>query len=325
MRLLAPFLTLLVVRFGAHASDFLSQGNEFYRQGDYARAVHSYQNAIAGNENPALSWYNMGNALYQSGKQHQAISCYEAAVAHAPDFPRGWVNLGVVYYELGDLGASIASLEHAKALERENAMVYSLLAVAHKELEHYGKAAIYLEQALELDSTLSDAFLMRYEIARMTGDNGEALRWLSAYPRTGARYYDVVLLTGELALERGDTAAALGSFRRCTRLAPGKPRGWIELVNVLHRTNAAYTAVLEAERAFENGVSSGALALAAGRIAFDAGYFDKAERFYAIALREGHSDAAVGLNNLMLTYERFHDNEGMKRIEAVAGYAQRTK
>jgi tetratricopeptide (TPR) repeat protein len=301
----------------AQPGGYLSQGNDYYREGDYDKAVASYRNAIDNSENPALSWFNLGNAYYQGGTFRNAVSCYETAVMHAPDFARGWINLGVLYYELQDFGACIAALEKALTLNSEDAMVYSVLASAHKDLEQYGSAAIYLEKVLEIDSTLSDAILMLYEIARLTGDRKEAQAWLSKYPEKGGRFYDVQILSGDLLLEKGDTAAALAVFRTCTRFAPERTRGWISLVNLLHRLDADYTALEEARMALESTPPAVGLALLAGRIAFDGGYYDKAEFFFTTAYRGGHPDGVVGLGNLTAIYNRFGDNAGITRIKAV--------
>ncbi|NLE01396.1 MAG: tetratricopeptide repeat protein, partial [Fibrobacter sp.] len=86
--LMVPFCLL------SQTIDYLSKGNDFYRQGDYANAINYYQKAIKNNENPALSWFNLGNAFYQKKNPQKTISCYEIALTEAPEFARCWVNLG---------------------------------------------------------------------------------------------------------------------------------------------------------------------------------------------------------------------------------------
>lgn len=310
-------LLMLPAQRLAQDGEYLSKGNEHYRSGEYNKAIKSYRTAINKGENPALSWFNLANAWYQNGKPEKAVSCYETSVAAAPEFPRGWINLGVLYYELKDYGACIAALNRVLELQAGDAMIWSLLASAHKGLEHYGIAAMYFEKAVEADSSLYDAYLALYDIARITGDNREALRWLSRYPQAGGRYHDVLLLSGELQLQSGDTAAALATFRQCTATNPSSIKGWISLVNVLKNMGAAYTALIEADRALENNESPVSLAMIAGKIAFENGYYDKAERYFAQAYKNGSADGSVGLGNLLVLYEKYGDNRGINRIRTV--------
>lgn len=312
-------LLILMLPLQQHAQDgkYLSKGNEHYRNGEYTEAIRNYRVAIDKGDNPAFSWFNLANAWYQNGNPEKAVSCYEISVEIAPEFPRGWINLGVLYYELQDYSACIAALDRALELQAADAMIWSLLASAHNELEHYGIAAVYFEKAIEIDSSLSDVYLVLCNIARITGDNSEALRWLSRYPKTGGQFYDVLLISGELQLDSGDTTAALATFRQCTATNPSRIQGWISLVNVLKKMGATYTALVEADRAIENDNSSVSLALLAGRIAFECGYYEKTEKYFNYAYQNGSADGAVGLGNLLVIYEKYGDSLKVNRIRTV--------
>jgi tetratricopeptide (TPR) repeat protein len=300
-----------------YGTSYLEEGNQFYRGGKYENAANSYRNAISNNENPALSWFNLGNALYQSGNISRSISCYESAVEAAPDFLKGWQNLGILYYELEDYGACISVLEHVLAHDSGTTMIYSLLAASHKALEHYSSATVYLEKLFEKDSTSNDALLMLFDISRSTGDIPEALSWLSRYPSSGPRYNDVLLLTGELKLETADTTGALAIFRESTRLSPETMRGWVELVTILYSMKASYAAVTEAYDALEKYPSFTELAQLAGRIAFEAGFYDKAEYFFSLIYKNGHPDGVVGLGNIYNIYIRQGESNGISRITSL--------
>ncbi|MBN1603719.1 MAG: tetratricopeptide repeat protein [Chitinispirillaceae bacterium] len=315
---LSHIITLFIlIVFNTNGTSYLEEGNQLYRDGNYEKAVTSFHKAISNNENAALSWFNLGNALYQTGKIQKSISCYESAVEYAPDFMKGWQNLGILYYELQDYGACISALEHILAHDSANSMVYSLLAASHKALEHYSSATLYLEKVLEKDSTFVDAILMLYDISRSTGDITEALSWLSRYPPDGSRYNDILLITGELKLEQGDTTGALALFRQFTRQSPGTMRGWIELVNILHGMNAHYAAVSEALEAVEHHQSFTELAQLGGRIAFEAGYYDKAEYFFSVLYKNRHPDGVVGLGNLYNIYTRQGEPNSISRTTAL--------
>jgi tetratricopeptide (TPR) repeat protein len=310
-------VSLFTLPATAHATDYLSRGNDHYRNGDFTKAISAYRAALSNNENPALCWFNLGNALYQSKSPHKAIPCYEAAVVEEPGFVRAWQNLGILYYELEDYGACIAALDHVLAQEPENKTALSVLAAAHKEVADLGMAAVYLERTIALDSSMSEAYLMLYDIARLTGDSREALDWLQKYPDNGSRIYDVLLLSSDLLVQQGDTTRALSALRRCTQMKPERSQGWLDLISLLQRMNATFSALLEAEKVVTGSEPLVPVALSAGRIAFEAGYYDKAERFYATAYHEGHADGVAGLGNLLLAYQRLDDHDGVQRVNEI--------
>jgi superkiller protein 3 len=310
-------LILLTAAFNAQASTYLEQGNMHYKNGAFDKAIELYYKAIDNNENPALSWYNLGNAYYQTNKQHRAIPCYKAAVVEEPGFFKAWQNLGVLYYDQQDFGACIAALEYVRTSEPENVHALSILAASYKELRQYGNAIVCLEQVLEKDSTISDAYLMLYDITSSLGDEKTALTWLRKYPSDAPQQYNVNLTTGKLLCHLGDTSAALAAFRRCTKLKPDRFQGWFELIALLHTMGASYAAILEAERALNSNNTLKQIALQAGRISFENGYYDKAEHFYLTAYTQGHPDGVAGLGNCLLIYKRYGNREGMARIRKI--------
>jgi tetratricopeptide (TPR) repeat protein len=302
----------------AYATGHLEEGNNHYRNGDYHSAMVAYRKAVAAGENRALALFNAANASYQTGNSAAAVAYYELSVADAPDFGRCWQNLGILYYELGDCAAAIAALDRVQLLEGDTSVTVQLvLASAHKDLEHYGPAATFLEKAIERDSTVHDAYLMLYEIARATGDRREALMWLDRYPSGGRRSYEVLQLSGELHLENSDTAAALTCFRKCTRSEPRRSGGWFKLVNLLHRMGATFTALEEARTALASLEKPESVSLLAGRIAFEGGYYRRAEEFYERCIRLGDPDGFVGMNNLYAVYDRLGDTGGKERIQTM--------
>jgi hypothetical protein len=80
---------------------------------------------------------------------------------------------------------------------------------------------------------------------------------------------------------------------------------------------ASYAAILEAERALDINNTLKQIALQAGRISFENGYYDKAEHFYLTAYTQGHPDGVAGLGNCLLVYERYGNREGMARIRNI--------
>jgi tetratricopeptide (TPR) repeat protein len=64
---------------GVDAEDAFHAGNAAFQQGDYASAIHIYEDLMAQGYRSGALYYNLGNAYYRSGKISAAILNYERA------------------------------------------------------------------------------------------------------------------------------------------------------------------------------------------------------------------------------------------------------
>ena len=77
-------VSISCIAFGSETEDLMKQGNDYYQQKQYEKAIESYQKIInMGYEGVAL-YYNLGNAYYRDGKIGYAILFYEKAHRLAP-------------------------------------------------------------------------------------------------------------------------------------------------------------------------------------------------------------------------------------------------
>ena len=97
----ASLLLVLVAMTASAQTDrqYVRQGNQQYRAGDFAGAEVSYRKAIERNAKNAQAQYNLGNALMQQHKDSAAVVQFEAA-AKLETNPlrksRAYHNMGVV-------------------------------------------------------------------------------------------------------------------------------------------------------------------------------------------------------------------------------------
>ncbi len=75
---------LSTVTFGSQAEDLMKQGNEFYQQKKYEKAIETYREIIKMGYQGVPLYYNLGNAYYREGKLGYAILYYEKAHRLAP-------------------------------------------------------------------------------------------------------------------------------------------------------------------------------------------------------------------------------------------------
>ncbi len=75
--------------------DLLLKGNQYYLDGEYEKAVQSYQSIIDSGYASAELYYNLGNAYYKSHDITMALVNYERARILKPNDPEIEHNLGI--------------------------------------------------------------------------------------------------------------------------------------------------------------------------------------------------------------------------------------
>jgi len=116
---LALVAGLLAAACASAAHSLNDDGNRFFAQGQYDRALESYQRAQA--ERPDLLQldYNIGNALHRLGDYSRAVEETQRATA-ATDSNlafRAYYNLGNHYFRLGQLQAAFDAYKQALILK----------------------------------------------------------------------------------------------------------------------------------------------------------------------------------------------------------------
>jgi tetratricopeptide (TPR) repeat protein len=113
------FWTDAVAKAPRHAVARVNLGNEYFRQGDGARALAEYQQAIRFQPDYGLAHYNIGVFHLGRGEYADARTALERAVALTPDGAEPLAALSGVYRALGDAERERESLDRAAAaLER---------------------------------------------------------------------------------------------------------------------------------------------------------------------------------------------------------------
>ncbi len=164
-------------------------GNEAFREGDFARAVSHYTNAIRSGELVgealAITYNNRGVAHGEAGNFDPAIADYSQALALRPDDSTTIRNLRVAHVRRGELefasgayDAAVADFGEAIALEPEHHLAYQRRGEVYTELGLLDRAIVDLEQAVMLspgDSevvlALNRAIEQRDQVAGTLGDD----------------------------------------------------------------------------------------------------------------------------------------------------------
>ena len=115
-------LAVVVVMLAACSSpeerieEFLSEADELYSQGEYAKADISYRNVLQINANHVPALHGIAKIAEQQGDLQKAYGLYSRLVEVAPEYVEGRVTLGKIYLSVGQLDMALEQSQAASQL-----------------------------------------------------------------------------------------------------------------------------------------------------------------------------------------------------------------
>ncbi|NOZ50209.1 MAG: tetratricopeptide repeat protein [Chloroflexi bacterium] len=155
------------------AQSLIAAGQAALDAGDYATAVSNFKAAAA---NPSLeAYFGLGNAYTRQGNLAKAMDAYQQALDINPNHAATLSNLGVVYYQLGKLTEAKEAFTRALNVSPEDAATHYLLGAADLQLGDDVAAEKSFRQALKIDPTLPEAHFGMGMLYRARGDTENAI------------------------------------------------------------------------------------------------------------------------------------------------------
>lgn len=307
-------LMILLLPLALWAGEFMKQGNEFYRNGEFAKALPFYRKALYAEENPPITHFNIANCYFQLDSLPQAMVHYKTTIEQAPEFFRAYLNLGIIYFNQELYGDAVAVLERARIEDPTNKTTIYVLSAAYRELKRYDHAVPLLQQAIDLDSNRIDTYFMLAEISRELEDPAEAEVWLKKYPDTGKRRADKYYMLAEIAEEQDRIGEAIYYLNQFTALDTTDQWPHYKIVQLMQKQGNPLSAIYKVQETLKRFSGFSDIALLGGNIAFTEKQYDLAEELYLTAYKNGHAGGVVGLSNLNKHYRRVSDEESIERI-----------
>lgn len=158
----------------------LSRADEYYRHGEYLRALPDADKAIeyapATETDVLLRAYILRGGIYnQTKRPKEALPDLEKAVSLAPDSYSALYQLANTQYTLGDYYKARISFQNLERLNNRMPEAYIGLArVAVKE-NNLGVANEMLAQAVNLDPNNAETYVRRASVRRQMGDHNGAV------------------------------------------------------------------------------------------------------------------------------------------------------
>ncbi len=192
---------------GKTAEDWFDEGNKYYLEGDFTKAIGCFDKAIELNPDDPDAYNNKGSALDRLGEYPQAIECYDKAIELNPDDPDAYNNKGSALDRLGEYRQAIECFDKAIVLNRNDPYAYFFKGYALNKLGEYAKEIECYDRAIELTPEDPDLYSAK----------GNALDDLGKY-RQAIECFDKVI---ELAPDdlpaynfKGMTLDNLGEYRQ---------------------------------------------------------------------------------------------------------------
>jgi predicted CXXCH cytochrome family protein len=204
-------------------------GTALRRSGQYPEAAEVLKQSASVAPEVALTWHELGLAYRAIGRSPDAVAAIGKAVELDPDLPEAHNNLGIVWFAGGDQVRAEAAFREAIRIRPDYADAHGNLANLLSGAGNFGQARIQFEVALRLRP--GDA-ATRYNYGMLLGRTShfdEAQRELEASLRADPEFADAHQLLGDLLMARRQTQDAVAHYREAVRIHPESSRAHLGL------------------------------------------------------------------------------------------------
>jgi predicted TPR repeat methyltransferase len=189
-------------------------GNAHFEAGRYEAALSEFDAALALVPDRPSLLANRGATLCRLARWREAVPALQAAVQADPDHADAWAAMGLAHEALDAWAPAAEALQRALALDVRSAALALSLALCQLRLAQPDAALRSLDQALAWDPMLAEAWSVRGNLLRETG------QWPVA-----ARCFEQALALGaDEALHR----FYLASVKPGEPVPPHPPRAYVE-------------------------------------------------------------------------------------------------
>lgn len=283
----------------------VEQGNRFYQQGEYQKALILYRKAEERGANTALVAFNVGNCLYQLNRFPEAAAAFRKAVrsgegSHAPSL----FNLASVLFRLGQYGESIASYRRGLRLDPENVDAWIYLADAHVRTRDPVGALRALEKARALDPEDLALVYQQAEVHASLKESDKAVQLVREALARHPDEVDFLFYIGDLFRAENRFEEAAAAYREGLARRPDDPESLYKLADALVLDDKPFLAMEQLQIALALKPDYADAAIFLGNLAFDSKWWDRAQSAYLQALRTGNREGLEGLRNMAYEYHQ---------------------
>ncbi|MEE2773952.1 MAG: sulfotransferase [Pseudomonadota bacterium] len=156
------------------ASNYLIAGNNFYKSGDFERAIEKYEQALSANPEYAEAYFNKANALIENNNDaFNAIKNYKSALEINPNYMRAYNNLGNIFKDIGDQASAKKQYKTAIKISHKYATAHFNLAQV-KKYKRIDKQFSRMKRLHEsLNTSIEDRCVLGFALSKAYEDMGK--------------------------------------------------------------------------------------------------------------------------------------------------------
>jgi len=210
------------------ADEYFKQGNAYFTDASYPRAVKAYQLAVEQKGDFKEAWYNLGIAYSRIPNHEEEIRAYEKALEIDKAYTKALYNLAMAYEDSGRTDKAIGAYQQVLAAEPNAVDAHVNIGILYAQTGRFEEARKAYTEALRLDPEMADA---SFNLGIVLGKQAEALEGeaqkkvlleqVEAYKRAIATrpHYHKAWYNKAMAHEKlGDTAAEIEAYEEALRL-----------------------------------------------------------------------------------------------------------
>jgi len=172
-RHISPVLLGMVVFALIYLNKCNNDGNldgiDYFNQGEYAKAIKSYDEFLLLNPHDVKTLYNRGRCYEIMGNDAKAEKDYDRVLELEPFHVNALLGLSQVFYRKEDYVTAINLAESAATTEPENYMAHYLAGRAYHKIEDLGDAFNCYCATIELNPEFGFAYFHRSSIFLSAG------------------------------------------------------------------------------------------------------------------------------------------------------------
>ncbi len=224
-------IILLVGNDSPKSVDFyLTEGDSFYQNKDYDRAIADYNQALRLDPKNVNAYYDRGGAFDEKQDYDRAIADFNQALRLDPKNVDTYINRGRAFDEKQDYDRAIVDFNQALRLDPENVIAYINRGRAFYQKQDYNRATADYNQALRLDPKNVIAYYNR-GLAYAYGyknSNEAAMADYNETLRLDPNYVDAYIQRGIIFGEKKDYDRAMANFNQALRLDPKNVNAYVQ-------------------------------------------------------------------------------------------------
>ncbi len=137
------------------------EGDRYYDQGEYSKALESYDKYLKIYPRNIKTLYNRARAYEKLGENEKARNDLNRLLELEPNHLLGRITLGEIEFKEADYKGAFYEFDKAVASHKQNSLAYAYRAKANQKLGQIRKALADYGVAIRLDASNGMAYLYR--------------------------------------------------------------------------------------------------------------------------------------------------------------------